>query len=131
MMNWLSATFSVAANEAQRRVKGVARSIAFWVFGLVMALIAVGWLGAAAYTALKQGLNPLAAQLIMAGIFVVLTVVCFVVASMSGRARAAPPPPPVDRDWEAITGSRQAGMPTVAAAFAFGLARGLFRRRHS
>jgi type VI protein secretion system component VasK len=128
MMNWLSVTFSVAANEAQRRVQGFVRSIAFWILGLLMALIAIGWLGAAAYTALKQELGPLAAQLILAGIFIVLTVLCIVMASVSGRARTAPPPPP-DRDWEAITGSRQAGLPTVAAAFAFGLARGLFRRR--
>lgn len=129
MNNWLSAAFSAAAGEAQRRLGAAARSVAFWVVGFLLALVAIGWLGAAAYTALKGVLGPVPAQLIMAGVFVLLAVLSVVLASVSTQSRTAPPPAAADQDWEAIAGSRRAGLPTIAAAFAFGLARGLLRRR--
>lgn len=131
MLAWIGAASTAALNAVQARLGRIARAGAFWVAGALMVLVMLGWLAAAAYTALKFELGPVFAQLILAGIFLLMAAIFFIAASVSGR----PPAPRIPESaapetaWTDPGRGRPAGFPAIAAAFAYGLARGFLRRR--
>ncbi len=131
MMSFLSAIGNAAARQAEKSLGRMARLVALYVVGGLMLLVALGFLTAALYTAIAGQLGVIPAQLIVAGIFLVLGLVLIVVAAMRERPEAEPRQGLAAMEMQEEFGikGRPAGLATVAASFAFGLARGLTRRR--
>ena len=132
MMSWLSSLARTGSEIAQREVKKLALMIGLLVLAGLLLLVALGFITAGTYTAIRNELGPVSALFIMAGIFLVLTVIAFLVATRGQRKprRRVTLTEEVD---EALPpgreGDRLASLGTVAAAFAFGVVRGFTRRR--
>jgi hypothetical protein len=131
MMSWLSALGAAAADQAGRAMQRIASKALLWLVGGALMLVALGFMTAALYTVIADRLGPVPAQLILAGIFAFVGIVIVLIAALSGRR---PPPPDgvaaLDPTGELGLGKgRPAGLAAVTAAFAFGFARGLLRRR--
>ena len=132
MLSWLSSLARMGTEVAGREMKKLALMAGLLILAGLLSLVALGFATAGTYTAIRNGLGPVAALFIMAGIFLVLTVIVALVATRKPRRprrrltldeeveEALPP---------GREGDRLASLGTVAAAFAFGLVRGLTRRR--
>ena len=133
MLSWLSSLARTGTAVAEREVKRLALMVGLLVLAGILFLVALGFATAGTYTAIRNGLGPVAALFIMAGIFLVLTLIAALVATRKprrGRRRRLT----LDEEVEEALppgrdGDRLASLGTVAAAFAFGLVRGLTRRR--
>ncbi|MCW5713250.1 MAG: phage holin family protein [Bauldia sp.] len=132
MLSWLSALARTGTEVAQREVKKLALMVGLLILAGLLLLVALGFITAGVYTAIRNELEPVSALFIMAGIFLVLALIAFLVANRGQRKprRRVTLTEEVD---EALPpgreGDRLASLGTVAAAFAFGLVRGLTRRR--
>lgn len=130
MNRWLTAIGSAVAGEAQARAQRFAMKAVLGLLAVALLLVSAGFLVGALYTALERSQGPLAAQLIVAAIFALAGLVFAVAAAMAGRRPQEPAPlTALNVEEELGTAGKPAGLAGVAAAFAFGFARGLTRRR--
>ena len=107
---------------ARDRLRPVMAALAMWTIAAVLLLVVIGFALAGTYSAIEAPLGPIAASFIMAGIALVLAILLILLANrrisrIETKASRTPTEPPSE------------GFGSVAAAFAFGLARGLGRRR--
>lgn len=131
MKHWLAALAKLAGTLAQKEAGRLAATFALWLTGGLLVLVALGFATGGVYVAIRNGLGPIPALFIMAAIFLAMAIVLFMAAARRGREQqpreAIELPPELQPDSEA---ARLASVGTVAAAFAFGLVRGLARRRN-
>jgi hypothetical protein len=78
----------VMAGEAARSASNAARRAVLLAIGGLFALIAAGFLTAAAFIALASHLSPLAAALILAGLFLQAALILLLVARAPARREA-------------------------------------------
>lgn len=128
MKAWLSVLGRAAGEIAEREVRRLAILAVMWLAAALMVLVALGFATGAVYAAIEAELGPVWAALIMAGGFVVLGLFLVLAASRRGRRpdRGAGVVMPEERP-----GDPPANLAAVAAAFAYGFARGIGRRRRS
>jgi sulfite exporter TauE/SafE len=133
MLSWLSSLARTGSEIAQREVKKLALMIGLLVLAGLLFLVALGFITAGIYTAIRNELGPVSALFIMAGIFLVLMVIAFLVATRGQRKPRRRRVTLTEEVDDALPpgreGDRLASLGTVAAAFAFGVVRGLTRRR--
>ena len=132
MFAWLSSLARAGTEVASREVRKLALMASLLILAGILVLVALGFATAGTYTAIRNGVGPVAAAFIMMGIFLVLALIAFLVATrrpkrrtrhvrLSDEVEDALPP--------GREGDQLASLGTVAAAFAFGIVRGLTRRR--
>lgn len=134
MLPWLSSLARTGSAVAGREVKRLALMVGLLILAGLLLLVALGFATAGTYVAIRNGLGPVPALFIMAGIFLVLTIIAFLVANRGqGRPkrRARLSEEVDDALPPGREGDRLASLGTVAAAFAFGLVRGFTRRRRN
>lgn len=131
MLSLLSSLARAGTKVVEREAKALALKAGLLGLAGMFVLIAFGFATAGVYVALLHALGPVPALFIMTGIFLVLALIIFLIASRKPRPRrririeeevddALPP---------GREGDQLASLGTVAAAFAFGVVRGLTRRR--
>lgn len=122
-MDPIRATISRAiADFAREQIRPVAAALAMWTIAGLLALVVVGFAIGGAYSAIEAPLGPIAASFIMAGIALVLLIIMILLANRQiSRVGKTSAPPPSEPPAE--------GLGSVAAAFAYGFAKGLGRRR--
>lgn len=136
MLTWLSDLAKAGGTIAQREIGRIAVTIGLLALAGILALVALGFITAGIYTAIRNELGPVSALFIMAGIFIAMAVIAALVGSRRGRQKRPrrrviieeeidPGLPPGSQN------EKLASLGTVAGAFAFGLARGFVRRRRS
>lgn len=118
---------------AEREAKRLALKAGLLGVAGMFVLIAFGFATAGLYVALLNALGPVPALFIMAGIFLVVALIAYLLAARKPRPRRRVR---IDEEVEdalppGSEGDRLASLGTVAAAFAFGLVRGLARRRRN
>lgn len=126
---WFSALLRQGGDMAQKQAGRIAASVGLWAAGGIFALVALGFATAGVYVAIRNALGPIPALFIMAAIFVAFAIIAFVVAGRRGRRRPPQPDPELREFRMDSEAARLASLGTVASAFAFGLVRGLARRR--
>jgi type VI protein secretion system component VasK len=126
MLHWLSGLAQFGADVARREVKRLVAMMIFIGLAVLCVILALGFFLAGLFVALEQSLGPVAACFIMFGGLLFIALTFFLLASAPGRRRRRRD----DFDEElALAGEERPGVAGVAAAFAFGLARGFSRRR--
>lgn len=130
MGSWLSSLVRLGGDLAGQKARQLGEAIALWGLVAVFALIAIGFATAGIYAAIRTGLGPIPSLFIMAALFIALALIVALVARPR-RKRHLPVEPLADVPELKMSpeGARLASLGTVAAAFAFGLVRGLTRRR--
>lgn len=134
MLPWLSSLARTGSAVAAREVKKLALMVGLLILAGLLFLVALGFATAGTYVAIRNGLGPVPALFIMAGIFLVLTLIAFLIATrrQSGPKRRVSLSEDVeDALPDGREGDRLASLGTIAAAFAFGVVRGLTRRRRN
>ena len=130
MGNWLSGLARLGGDLAGKQARRLGEAVALWGLVAVFLLIAMGFAIAGIYAAIRTGLGPIPSLFIMAALFVGLALIVVLVASLRrNRQRRADLMAEAPELRMSPEGARLASFGTVAAAFAFGLARGLTRRR--
>lgn len=133
MLSWLSSLARTGTEVAQREVKKLALMVGLLVLAGLTFVVALGFIAAGIYTAIRNELGPVSALFIMAGIFLVMTLIVFLVATRSSRKPRRRRVTLTEEVDDALPPGREgdqlASLGTVAAAFAFGVVRGLTRRR--
>jgi hypothetical protein len=110
------------ADFARDQIRPVAAALAMWTIAALLALVVVGFAIGGVYSAIEAPLGPIAASFIMAGIALLFVIVLVLMANrqisrLGNTTAPQPSEPPVE------------GLGSVAAAFAYGFAKGLGRRR--
>jgi hypothetical protein len=128
MFHWLSGLARVGADVARREVKRLVVMMVFISIAVLCLVLALGFFLAGIFIAIEQSLGPIAASFIMFGGLLVLALVFFLIANRQsgGRKRGRG-----DLEEELTLADERPGVAGVAAAFAFGLARGFAKRRKS
>lgn len=130
MGGWLSGLVRLGGDLAGKQARRIGEAIALWGLAAVFILIAIGFATAGIYAAIRTALDPVPSLFIMAAIFIGLALIVVVVAGQRRKHhRPVEPLSDVPELKMSPEGARLASLGTVAAAFAFGLVRGLMRRR--
>ncbi len=124
MASLLRAIAGPAVHDAALSANAFARRTALILAGATAFTVAAAFVVAAAYTLIEDAYGPIAAQLSIAGFFVVVGVVFMLVARSAARHR----PPGIYGVLGTPAPDEPAGLPTIATAFALGFARGIRRR---
>jgi hypothetical protein len=128
MFHWLSGLARVGGDLARREVKRLVTMVIFFGLAGLCAFIALGFFIAGIYVAIEQSVGPIAACAIMFGGLLFLALALFLIGNAQGRRR--PRRRQVDVEEElSLASEERPGVAGVAAAFAFGLARGFAKRR--
>jgi uncharacterized membrane protein YedE/YeeE len=126
----MSAFARIGGDLVQREAGRIAKAGALWLLGALIILTALGFLLAGIYLAIANALSPLPALFIMAGGLLVIAMIVFAIAARQGRRpRRSPPPAELSTELGLAPEGGRSNLAAVAAAFAFGFARGLSRRR--
>ena len=127
MFQWLSGLARVGADAAKREVKKLVLMMVFISLAVLCIFLALGFFLAGIFIALEQSLGPVAACFIMFGGLLFLALTFALIGTRRGSSRRRR----VDELEEelALAGEERPGLAGVAAAFAFGLARGFANRR--
>ena len=128
MFSWLSGLARVGGDLARREVKRLVMMIIFFSLAGLCALLALGFFIAGIFVAIEQSLGPIAACAILFGALLLLALVLVLVANSQGRRGRRRRG---DLEEELTLTDERPGAAGVAAAFAFGLARGFAKRRKS
>ncbi len=127
MLPWLTAFVRLGGDLARREMARIFVAIALWSLAAILILCALGFAVGGVHAAIASGLGPVAARFVMSGGFLALALLTFALAAWrkrrGRRRRPALDVPGLD------VGGQRVSLATVAAAFAFGFARGLTRRR--
>jgi hypothetical protein len=130
MTSWLRSFTAPAVYEVKASAGALARKTVLMAVGAFAFAVAAGFIVAAAYTAIHSAYGPIAAQLSLAGFFVLLGIVFLVMARASSRHRHPVSAAPRADGYADYDPDAPASLPTIASAFALGFARGLRRRTH-
>lgn len=114
---------------AQDLVKPVVMAVIMWTIAAILFLVVIGFVVSGIYHAIEAPLGPVAASFIMAAIALVPAIVLIMVANSSIARIGAKPPTPVAPPVAPPRETTVEGLGNIAAAFAFGFAKGLGRRR--
>ncbi len=82
----------------KHRIDLALKSTVGGIVALAAAVVAIGFFCAAAFMWLEQRLDPIAAALVIAGVFVLVALVA-VLAIVLVQRKPPPPPPPRHRAW--------------------------------
>jgi hypothetical protein len=124
MPSWLRAIAGPAVHDAAASANALARRIALLAAGALAFAVAAAFVIAAIYTLIDDSYGPIAAQLSIAGLFVVVGIVFVLIARSAARQR----PPGIYGTLGTAEPVDSTSLPTVATAFALGFARGIRRR---
>ncbi len=129
MFGWISGLAQAGVEVAKREVKRLVLMMVFISIAVMCVLLALGFFLAGIYIALLQALGPVAACFIMFGglLFLALT---FGLLATRGGGKKKRRVEEIEEDL-ALANEERPGLAGVAAAFAFGLARGFTKRRRS
>ena len=126
MFYWLSGVARVGADVVRREVKRLALMIVFLILAAFSVVVALGFFLAGITIAIAQSLGPIAACFILFGGLLVVALIFFLLANAGGRRRRRRRG---EIDEELALREERSSVADVAAAFAYGLARGFAKRR--
>jgi len=121
------AFFRLAGDLARDRAKRVILAISMWTVAFLLVLTAIGFAVGGVYAAIAAPLGPIAASFILAGIVLALALMLIFVAGRSLRRGRSSRREAIDEFAGEHPGAT--GIGDVAGAFAYGLAKGLTKRR--
>lgn len=124
-MDYFRGLAESAKQELARNVRVAMLKLAFGGLGFLAALAAIVFFFAALMTALTERFGELYAELMVGGVLAAVALVLFLLAARVSR-RAASPAAARSDEAEA---ARVAPLPAAIAAFAYGFARGVMRKR--
>jgi len=113
------------AGFARDQIRPVIVAVALWTIAALLMLVVIGFMVAGIYVAIEAPLGPIAASFIMAGIVLILAAILILLANRQVSRAGRPAAPAATESTEPPTD----GIASVSAAFAFGLAKGLGRRK--
>lgn len=114
-----------AKQEVARTIRILAIRIALGTLAFLAALAAIIFFFAALMTALAERFGELIAELTVGGVFAVFALILFAIVTQIGRRGRSSA---ATRSEEA---ARAAPLPAAIAAFAYGFARGVMRKRQA
>jgi len=123
------AILRLAGDLVRDQARRVLVAVSFWTIAFLLVLTAIGFALGGIYSAIEAPLGPVAASFILAGIAVAAALLLMFVGNRNlsrGRRRRHEA-----MDEFADEHPRASGIADVTAAFAFGLAKGLAKRRKS
>ena len=127
MQSMRLAILRLAGDVVRDQARRAAIAVGMWAIAFFLVLTTIGFAIGGVYSAIEAPLGPVAASFILAGIALGTTLLLFFVASRSLRQGRRSRRKAIDEF--AREHPKASGVGDVTAAFAFGLAKGLAKRR--